>query len=115
MAEETITLRKRDAERLRVIHQVMDGMITQIYAGQLLNITDRQVRTLVGRVRGEGAKGVVHRGRGRDSPRKMAEEMEDRIAGIIRRKYPDFSPLLASECLRNVTGSNLAGRRSGRS
>lgn len=28
MAEETITLSKRDAERLRVIYQVMDGMIT---------------------------------------------------------------------------------------
>ena len=99
MAEETITLRKRDAERLRVLHQVMDGMITQIYAGQLLNITDRQVRTLVGRVREEGAKGLIHRSRGRESPRKMAEAMEDRIAGIIRRKYPDFSPLLASEKL----------------
>jgi len=99
MAEETITLRKRDAERLRVLHQVMDGMITQIYAGQLLNITDRQVRTLVGRVREEGAKGLIHRSRGRESPRKMAEAMEDRIAGIIRRKYPDFSPLFASEKL----------------
>ena len=99
MAEETITLRKRDAERLRVLHQVMDGMITQIYAGQLLNITDRQVRSLLGRVREEGAKGLVHRSRGRESPRKMTEEMEDRIARIIRRKYPDFSPLLASEKL----------------
>ena len=29
----------------------------------------------------------------------MSEAMEDRIAGIIRRKYPDFSPLLASEKL----------------
>jgi hypothetical protein len=99
MEEETITLTKRDAERLRVLHQVMDGMITQIYAGQLLNITDRQVRTMVGRVREEGAKGLVHRSRGRESPRKMSEAMEDRIAGIIRRKYPDFSPLLASEKL----------------
>ena len=99
MAEETITLRKRDAERLRVLHQVMDGMITQIYAGQLLSITDRQVRTLLGRVRKEGAKGLIHRSRGRESPRKMPEAMEDRIGGIIRRKYPDFSPLLASEKL----------------
>ena len=56
MAEETITLTKRDAERLRVLHQVIDGMITQLYAGQLLNITDRQVRTLLGRVRKEGPR-----------------------------------------------------------
>ena len=100
MAEETITLTKRDAERLRVLHQVMDGMITQISAGQLLDITDRQVRTLLGRVREEGAKGLIHRSRGRESPRKMPEAMADRIAAIIRTKYPDFSPLLASEKLR---------------
>ena len=102
MAEETITLRKRDAERLRVLHQVMDGLITQVYAGLLLDITERQIRTLLGRVREEGAKGLVHRSRGRKSPRKMPEAMEDRIAAIIRRKYPDFSPLLASEKLREL-------------
>jgi transposase len=99
MAEETITLTKRDAERLRVLHQVMDEKISQVFAGELLGLSDRQVRTLLSRVREEGAKGLVHRSRGRKSPRKMPEAMEDRIAGIIGRKYPDFSPLLASEKL----------------
>lgn len=100
MAEETITLTKRDAERLRVLHQVMDEKIGQVFAGELLGISDRQVRTLLGRVREEGAKGLVHRSRGRESPRKMAEALEDRIGEIIRSRYPDFSPLLASEKLR---------------
>ncbi|MEN6560943.1 MAG: ISNCY family transposase [Acidobacteriota bacterium] len=100
MAEETVTLTKRNAERLRVLHQVMDGLITQVYASQLLSISDRQVRTLLGRVREEGVKGLIHRGRGRPSPRKMSEAMADRIAAIIRTRYPDFSPLLASEKLR---------------
>lgn len=31
MAEETVTLRKRDTERLRVIHRVLDGLITEVY------------------------------------------------------------------------------------
>lgn len=53
MAEETVTLRKRDTERLRVIQRVLDGLITETYAGELLKITDRQVRTLLGRVRVE--------------------------------------------------------------
>jgi hypothetical protein len=100
MAEETITLTKRDAERLRVLHQVMDEKIGQVFAGELLGISDRQVRTLLGRVREEGAKGLVHRSRGRESPLKMAEALEDRIGEIIRSRYPDFSPLLASEKLR---------------
>lgn len=100
MAEETITLTKRDAERLRVLHQVMDEKVGQVFAGELLGISDRQVRTLLGRIREEGAKGLVHRSRGRESPRKMAEALEDRIGEIIRSRYPDFSPLLASEKLR---------------
>ena len=99
MAEETITLTKRDTERLRVLHRVLDGLITEVYAGQLLKITDRQVRTLLGRVRAEGAKGIIHRSRGRESPRKMPKALEDRIARIIGSKYPDFSPLHASEKL----------------
>src|SRR5512137_146330 len=100
MAEETITLTKRDAERLRVLHQVMDEKISQVFAGELLDLSDRQVRTLLGRVREEGAKGLIHRSRGRESPRKMPEAIAERIAAIIRTKYPDFSPLLASEKLR---------------
>jgi transposase len=99
MEEETITLRKREAERLRVLHQVLERLITQVDAGEILGITDRQVRTLLRRVEAQGAKGLVHRGRGRVSPRKMPEEMEDRIARIIRGRYPDFSPLHASEKL----------------
>jgi hypothetical protein len=99
MEEETITLTKREAEKLRILHQVIDRLITQVGVGEILGITDRQVRTLQGRVQAEGAKGVIHRGRDRVSPRKMPDELEDRIAGIIRSKYPDFCPVHATEKL----------------
>ncbi len=99
MDEETITLTKREAERLRILHRVLDRTIRQVDAGEILGITDRQVRTLLRRVEAEGAKGLIHRGRGKPSPRKMAEELEDRIAAIIRTRYPDFSPLHAAEKL----------------
>ena len=97
--EEEITLRKRELERLRVLHQVLDKKVTQIVAGGILGITDRQVRTLLRRVEAQGAKGVRHLGRGRVSPRKMSDETEERIARIIRSKYPDFGPLYAAEKL----------------
>jgi len=99
MDEETITLTKREAERLRILHQVLDEKITQVGAGEILGITDRHVRKLLRRVKAEGAKGLIHRSRGRVSPRKMPKETEERIAGIIRSKYPDFSPLHAAEKL----------------
>ncbi len=99
MDEETITLTKREAERLRILHRVMDRTIRQIDAGEILGVTDRQVRTLLRRVEAEGAKGLIHRGRGKESWRKMSDQLEERIAGIIRTRYPDFSPLHATEKL----------------
>jgi hypothetical protein len=49
MAEE-IRLTKRDTERLRVIHRIMDGLVGEVDAGLLIGITDRQVRTLQDRL-----------------------------------------------------------------
>jgi transposase len=99
MDEETITLTKREAERLRILHRVLDRTIRQVDAGEILGITDRQVRTLLRRVEAQGAKGLIHGSRGKPSPRKMAEELEERITAIIRARYPDFSPLHAAEKL----------------
>jgi hypothetical protein len=46
MEEETITLTKREAEKLRTLHQVTDRLITQVGACKILGITDHQARTL---------------------------------------------------------------------
>lgn len=101
MDEETITLTKRDAERLRILHQVLDERMTQVDAGGILGLTDRHVRTLLRRVEAEGAKGLIHRSRGRVSPKRMSARLEERIAEIIRTKYPDFGPLQAAEKLED--------------
>ena len=107
MAEE-IRLTKRDTERLRVIHRVLDGLVGEVDAGLLIGITDRQVRTLLNRVREEGAKGIIHRARGRKSPRKMPEAREEQIAGLIRTMYPDFGPLQAAERLAESHGIEVS-------
>lgn len=97
--EELITLSRIEHDRLLIIRKVMKGEIRQVEAADLLNISDRYVRTLIGKVREKGAKGLAHGNRGQVSPRKMAESEEKRIAGIIREKYWDFGPTLAMEKL----------------
>ena len=94
-----ITMSMREVNRLKVMHKVLLRDITQGKAAELLGITDRHVRRVVKRVREEGDKGIVHKSRGRSSPRRMSKEEEDRIAEIVETRYVDFGPTLAAEKL----------------
>ena len=109
MEKELITLSTREIERLRIIHKVMDRNMTQIEASEILGITDRQIRNIITKIKEKGDQGIAHRNRGRAAPNKMREELEDRIGEIIKKKYADFKPTLASEKL-----SELHGIRVGR-
>ncbi|MGZ5424318.1 MAG: ISNCY family transposase, partial [Candidatus Aminicenantales bacterium] len=97
--EELITLSRIEHDRYLIIRKVMKQEMSRVEAADLLNISDRYVRTLIGKVREKGAKGLAHGNRGRASPRKMAEAEEKRIAGIIQEKYWDFGPTFAAEKL----------------
>jgi transposase len=99
MREDLITLSQAEHDRLLIVRKVMKREISQVEAADLLNISDRQVRNLIGKVREKGSKGMAHGNRGKESPRKMAGEEEDRITGIIKDKYWDFGPTFAMEKL----------------
>jgi transposase len=108
MPEDMITMRRRDIERLRIVHKVIDKELTQVEAGAFLDLCERQIRRLIKKVEEKGAKGLVHGNRGQPSPRKMTEAEEERIASVIRAGYPDFSPLLASEKLEEREGIKVS-------
>ena len=99
MDKEIISIRMREINRLKIIHQVILRKLTQVKAAGILGLTDRHVRRVVKRVKEEGARGVVHRSRGRASPHRMGKEVEGRIVKLIRTRYLGFGPTLASEKL----------------
>jgi len=41
MEEDIIKMSKREIERLRIIHRVMDKRLTQVEAAEMMGITDR--------------------------------------------------------------------------
>ncbi len=67
MREERIELSQREQDRLKVLHQVEQGYLTQVEAGRRVQVSVRHLRRLLRRVRAEGDRGVVHRLRGQPS------------------------------------------------
>jgi hypothetical protein len=61
MAErDVIIMSKKEARRLYVVRQVVDGKMTQGQAASELELSDRQVRRIVRCPRTEGDGGIVH-------------------------------------------------------
>jgi transposase len=102
--EDTLLLTTEERDRLKVLHEVQQGHITQRCAAKQLRLSARQVRRLVRRLKRKGDRGVVHALRGRPSNRKIAEKTEQRAIALVRRKYQDFGPTLASEYLAKDDG-----------
>jgi len=99
LSEDIITMSRREWGRYQLIERSLKKEITQARAAELLELSERHVRRLVNRVRLKGIRGLIHRNRGRPSPRKMSLEMVERIASLIAERYPDFGPLHAAEKL----------------
>ncbi len=72
MGEERIELSARERERLKLLHEIQQGHLSQVEASGRLRLSTRQVRRLERRVEAEGDHGVVHRLRGRPSNRKIS-------------------------------------------
>ncbi len=107
MREDIIAMSTQEVERLKIMEKVLDRQLTQAKAGEVLGISERQVRRLVNRVREEGARGLVHRNRGKPPPNKMSEEYESQVGLIVKEHYHDFGPTLASEKLEQRHGIKI--------
>ena len=100
MAEEDIIMaRPGELKRLHVIEKVLEGMIKQGEAAEILSLSSRQIRRIVKRIRIEGDKGIVHKARGRPSNRRIPGKVRDKVIQLYRKQYADFGPTLASEKL----------------
>lgn len=99
VGEDTVTMSAKELRRVHVIRQVLEKRITQREAGTMVRLTDRQIRRLLRRVKEEGDQGLVHRGRGKPSNRRIAEPVKAKMLRLYETRYGDFGPTLAAEKL----------------
>ena len=92
-------LTQKERDRLKVLHEVKQGHLTQVAAAEQLGISERWVREMVRRVRKRGDGAVVHGLRGKPSKRRLKPKLKERAVGLYRKEYGDFGPTLAAEYL----------------
>jgi hypothetical protein len=97
--QEMLMLNGKERDRLKVLHEVKGGLLTQGVAAVQLGVSDREVRRLLVRIREEGDGGVIHRLRGKTSNRRLPESLRTRALKLVKAKYGDFGPTLACEYL----------------
>lgn len=102
--EEQLTMRTREIDRLKVIHDIFENRITWNQAAGQVCVTERQIGRICARVRIEGNRGVIHGLRGKPSNHQLQEGVLDRAVGIVQEKYVDFGPTFANEKLREKHG-----------
>jgi transposase len=108
MEEEKLLLTQRDRDRLKVLHEVRKGHLTQRQASEQLKLSDRWIRKLLLRMKERGDRAVVHGLRGRSSTRRISDKVEKRAVELVRREYADFGPTLASEYLGQHHGITVS-------
>ena len=109
MAEkDMITMSREEAKRLHVIHQSLSKKISQTEAASLLDLSDRQVRRLIKRIRKEGDDGICHRSRGKTSNHRIPKKIKDKTLKLFREQYKDFNIVHATEKLFEVHGITLS-------
>jgi transposase len=102
--QEPLLLKQDERDRLKVLHEVKQGHLTQAAAAEQLGISERWVRELVRRVRKQGDRAVIHGLRGRPSSRRISRKVQERAVELYRKEYSDFGPTLAAEYLADKHG-----------
>ncbi|UJR80510.1 ISNCY family transposase [Sandaracinus amylolyticus] len=97
-----------ELDRAGVMAKLVERRLTQRQAGELLGLTERQVRRLLRSYEAGGPAALIAKSRGRPSNRRLPDELHDRALDIVRAHYADFGPTLAREKLIERHGMSVS-------
>jgi len=94
-----LTLSVRERKRLELLSRVKEGLLKLVQAAGLCGLSYRQIKRVWRRYQEQGDAGLIHRGRGRASNRRLDVAFREQVLKRYEQRYPDFGPTLASEYL----------------
>lgn len=95
-----LTLSQQDRDRLAVLRQVREGLVSARRGAELVGLSPRQFRRLRRRYEAEGDSAVIHRLRDRPSNRAALPARKARVMARVQEPvFRDFGPTLLAEHL----------------
>lgn len=101
-----IAMSERDLQRIEVLSKVIAGRMTLVSSA--LDLSERQVRRLLERMRTDGAASIRHKAIGRPSNNRISDGVRDYAVTRVRERYADFGLTLATEKLAERDGLRVS-------
>jgi len=95
---------RKELQKGEVLMQVKNKALTCREAAIKLGIGIRQVFRCLGRYKKDGSIGLIHRSRGKKSNHQINATVTGKTLELLRNKYLEFGPTLASENLAKRDG-----------
>jgi len=106
--KEKVKMTVKEAERLSIMRQVDKKILTIKKASEELGLSLRQTKRVRKRYKDQGEIGLISLKRGKESNRKISNQIRDQVINLIKTKYEDFGPTLANEKLQSLHGITLS-------
>ena len=90
---------ERDLRRIEVLSDVRAGRRTVAAAAAVLAVSEREAYRLLARYEVDGGSRLIHKARGRTSNRSRNEGIRSYAVELVKTRYADFGPTLATEVL----------------
>ncbi len=94
-----INISSTQLQRYELIKKTLNREITNGEAALLLHISKRNLIRLKNKVKQLGIKGLEHGNIGKPGHNRIKEEEKELIISLVKEKYLDFTPTLATEKL----------------
>lgn len=91
MKRGVITLNERENKRARILSKVDQGKITAVEAGEVMGLSERQVRRLLAGYREYGPKALAHGNRGRKPRHSLDANRRSQVTELAQTKYAGFN------------------------
>lgn len=101
---EQLTMSRKERERLVVLTRVKRKELSRLEGAQVLGLSLRQMHRIYLRWLRDGDAGLLHRSRGKPSPRRIDAAARERAIALYHATFVDFGPTLFAEKLGLSTG-----------
>jgi transposase len=106
--DKILSMSGTELSRLEVMQRLAEKRLSQKEAGEMLDVSVRQVKRLLRNYRQGGASGLVSQRRGKSSNHQISAEVKQKVLDFLKGKYRGFGPTLACEKLVEVEGVKIS-------